>query len=168
MSERGSLKPIGSRQPGPGRDEHVKKPMAGQLVQVSRLLNAGRFGGHTIFVDEPTSFGGGGMAPNPADVALAALGASVSVTCQAYADYYGIPIDGISIALSGELDTRGFFDLDPDVRAGFSDVEVTMTLGGTASPNDLDRLLTQIERSCPVLDMIRNTDSVSVHGQSNG
>ena len=106
------------------------------------------------------------MAPNPAEVALAALGASISVTCQAYADYYGIPIDGISIALSGELDTRGFFGLEPEVRAGFGEIEVTMTLGGTASQNDLDRLLAQIERSCPVLDMIRNATSVSLHVNS--
>ena len=151
---------------GTGRDEHIKEPMAGQVVQIARLLNVGQFGGHTVLVDEPKSFGGGGMAPNPAAVALAALGASISVTCQAYADYYGIPIEGISIALSGELDTRGFFDLDPEVRAGFGEIEVTMTLSGTASQNDLDRLLAQIERSCPVLDMIRNATSVSLHVRS--
>ena len=98
MSGRGSLKPIMQtwiEAAGTGRDEHVKEPMAGRVVQVSGLLNAGRFGGHTVLVDEPTSFGGGGMAPNPAEVALAALGASISVTCQAYADHYGTPIEGI-------------------------------------------------------------------------
>lgn len=169
MSKRGSLKPIMQtwiKAARTGQDEHVKEPMAGRVVQIFRLLNGGQFGGHTVLVDEPKSFGGGGMAPNPAEVALAALGASISVTCQAYADYYGIPIEGISIALGGELDTRGFFDLDPDIRAGFGEIEVTLTLGGSASQHDLDRLLAQIERSCPVLDMIRNATPVSLHVES--
>ena len=108
------------------------------------------------------------MAPNPAEVALPALGASISVTCQAYADYYGIPIKGISIMLSGEMDTRGFFDLDPEIRAGIGEFEVTMTLGGTAGQHDLNGLFAQIERSRPVLDMIRNATSVSRHVESGG
>ena len=101
-------------------------------------------------------------------MALAALGASISVTCQVYADYYDIPIEGISIALSGELDARGCFDLDPQVRAGFDEVEAMMTLRGSASQKDLDRLPARIERSCPVLDMSQNATPALLHVKSGG
>ena len=44
-------------------------------------------------IDEPTEFGGTDSAPNPAEVALAALGASLEVTCRVFADYMGIPVE---------------------------------------------------------------------------
>src|ERR1700722_5797284 len=51
------------------------EPMSGVTRQVEGLRSEGRFGALSITIDEPTGFGGTGTAPNPAEVALAALGA---------------------------------------------------------------------------------------------
>ena len=57
--------------------------------QESGLRSVACARGHEFSIDEPEDWGSD-MAANPAELALAALGASLEVTCRLYADYLGI------------------------------------------------------------------------------
>lgn len=145
-----------------GPREQQREPMHGVVNEVQGLRNEALFSGHTLIVDEPLSFGGLGTAPNPAEVMLAGLGASLQVTCRVHALLMGIEIRHIRVELSGTLDTRGFFDTDPAVRSGFGGIEVTLRLRSEAEPARLQELLARVERACPVLDMLRAPTPVSL------
>lgn len=84
------------------------EPMEGVVTQIDGFRCTARFGELEMGVDEPVIFGGTGTAPNPAEVALAGLGASIQVTLLCYAGYLDIDVGDLQVKLSGALDARGF------------------------------------------------------------
>ncbi|MEO8452484.1 MAG: OsmC family protein [Gemmatimonadota bacterium] len=138
------------------------EPQSAETRQVEGLRSEGRVRHHTFTIDEPKDFGGSDLAPNPAEVALAALGASLEVTCRVYADYFGIPVKAIATSLKGDLDLRGFLDLAPEVRSGFQRIDVTVRIESDASDEEVERLMRQVRRSCPVLGIVRDATPVSL------
>lgn len=115
-----------------------------------------RVGSHTFKVDEPTSLGGTGVAANPVELALAALGSCQAITYRFWADKLGVEIDHVSVRVDGDLDVRGFFGFDDDVRPGFTGVHVTVELGGPESEDRYRDLAQQVDEHCPVLDIFTN------------
>ena len=103
------------------------------------------FGKHSVVVDEPLIFGGTESAANPAEVALAGVAASISVTLQALAAMDDIPID--------------------DVR-----IDIELQVDSPAPSSVLSALLNRVERACPVLDAVRDPTPVRLtmhhHGSS--
>jgi pyruvate dehydrogenase E2 component (dihydrolipoamide acetyltransferase) len=138
--------------------EHIE----GVTIQERGFRTEGRFGRHLVLVDEPTSFGGTDSAANPAELLLAALGASLSVTLRCHAALLGIHVGRIRVELAGDLDIRGFFDADPAVRSGFAELRLHVQLESDASAEALARLMAAAERGCPVLDACRSATSISI------
>jgi pyruvate dehydrogenase E2 component (dihydrolipoamide acetyltransferase) len=145
-----------------GNPAECAEPMSGVTRQVQGLKSEGTFGGLKIVIDEPVVFGGTGLAPNPAEVALAALGASMEVTLRCYAEAQGVPVESISVALSGALDARGFFGTDPSIAPGFGPISATVTVESSAAPERVAELIEQVNRCCPVLDVFRSPQTVNV------
>ena len=85
---------------------------------------------------------------------LAALGTCQEITYRAFATALGIPLDGVSVAVEGDIDFRGFFAIDPNVRPGFGALRVNVTLDSAAPQADIDRLVEMVNSHCPVLDML--------------
>lgn len=142
--------------------EQCLEPMHGTVRQTKGFLSVARFGEVETVIDEPVVFGGTGTAPNPAEVALAGLGASIEVTLLCYAAHLGIDARDIEVKLSGALDARGFFGLSPDVPVGFYDVEADVTYTGTASEEQVASLLDHVNRCCPVLAVFRQPMEVKL------
>jgi uncharacterized OsmC-like protein len=138
--------------------EHI----AGATVQERAFRTEGRFGHHLVIVDEPTSFGGTDSAANPAELLLAGLGASLSVTLRCHAALLGLNVGRIRVELEGDLDIRGFFDADPAVRSGFAELRLHVHIESDASPEALARLIAAAERGCPVLDTCRVATPISI------
>ena len=113
------------------------------------LVKAGR---HEFTIDEPASLGGTDLGANPVEHLLAALGACHVISYQVWAQQLGLTLDAVDVTLTGDLDTRGFFGIDPTVRAGYQNIAVEVTLSG---PHDVARYLElhkAVEEHCPVLD----------------
>ena len=72
-----------------------------------------------LTVDEPEILGGTDRGPNPVELVLAALASCQEITYRLYADSLGIPLDGVSVKVTGDLDLRGLFAVDKSVRPGF-------------------------------------------------
>ena len=138
------------------------EPQAVETRQQSGLRSEGRARDHVITIDEPKDFGGTDTAPNPYEVALAGLGASLEVTCRVYADYLGIPIKSIGTFIRGDLNLRGFLDLSPDAPSGPERIDVVLRIESDASEADLARLMRQVRRSCPVLGLVRDPTPVEI------
>lgn len=141
-------------------------PGAAQVVFSSTGTAAGtvatdvRSRQHAWVVDEPASLGGDDSATNPVEYALGAFIGCQVVTYRFWAARLGIRLDDVRIAAEGDLDVRGFFGLDDDVRAGFTDVRLAVTLVGPESPERYAELQAAVDAHCPVLDLFANPTPV--------
>lgn len=113
-------------------------------------------GRHQLVADEPPALGGQDAAPNPIELALASLLSCQVVTYRFWAAKLGIPLDDVKVDVEGDLDVRGFFGLDDDVRPGLTDVRMVVRLLGPATDEDYRRLKDAVDEHCPVLDLFRN------------
>jgi putative redox protein len=116
----------------------------------------------SVGVDEPPGLGGQDIAPNPVEYILAALGSCQEITYRLYADALGIPLNGVSVQLTGAIDLQGFFNVRQDVRPGYQTIEAEVILDSPASEQDLARLKDIVDRHCPVLDILRNPTPVQL------
>ena len=145
-----------------GKADDCREPIVGSTVQLRGMRSEGRFGRHVVVVDEPKGFGGEDSAANPAEVLLAALGTSLSVTLRCHAALLGIAVGRITVELAGDLDIRGFFDADPAIRSGFQDIKLKVAIESQATPDQLSRLLAAADRGCPMLDTCRGATPITV------
>lgn len=124
---------------------------------VASTVSLGRY---AIEVDEPPALGGQYSAPNPVEYFLAALLSCQVVTWRFWAEKLGIVVDDISARADGDLDVRGFFGLDDQVRPGFGEVRVVVTVTGPESADRYSELQRAVDAHCPVLDLARNSTPV--------
>jgi len=97
---------------------------------VASRITAGK---HVFLVDEPTILAGDDIAASPVEYALGALISCQIVVYRLYAQALGIHVDAIEIAAEGDLDARRLFGLNDDVRAGFTDVRLSVAITGPES-----------------------------------
>ncbi|KAA3446913.1 hypothetical protein C7I87_29795 [Mesorhizobium sp. SARCC-RB16n] len=135
--------------------------MSGRTQQVEGLRSESRFSGLALTIDEPVSFGGTGAAPNPAEVMLAALGASMEVTIRCYADFLGISVKSIGVELSAQMNGQGFFGME-GVRSGFPVISAIVKIVSDEQSEAISQLLKVAERCCPVLDNVRHPTEVAL------
>lgn len=115
---------------------------------------------HRYVVDEPASLGGDDSAPNPVEVALGALVSCQVVTYRFWAARLGVTLDDVEITATGDLDVRGFFGLDEEVRPGFGGVRLEVRLSGPDPVERYEELHAAVDRHCPVLDLVANATPV--------
>ena len=115
-----------------------------------------RTGSHTFTVDEPPALGGGGIAPNPVEYALASLGSCQAITYRFWAEHLGVSLDTLTVRVEGDLDIRGLFGFDDDVRPGFTAVRVAVSVTGPETAQRYQELAAAVDEHCPVLDLFRN------------
>ena len=139
-----------------------REAIAGTTSQEAPFRTEGRFGRHRVVVDEPSEFGGGDTAANPAEVLFAALGTCLAVTLRCHAALRGLTLGRITAELSGNLDIRGFFDADPAVRSGFQSIAIKLSVESDAPRADLQNLLAAVDRGCPILDTVRGPTPVTL------
>ena len=115
-----------------------------------------------IVVDQNKGMGGTDQGPRPSEYVLAALAACHEVTYRLYADALEIPLEEVSVSVTGHSDARGFFGLDDSVRAGFSHITGEIKVETKASDQELERLREAVNQHCPVLDDLRQPVSVEL------
>ena len=108
---------------------------------------------HGIEVDEPKGIGGGDAAASPVEYALIALASCQAITYRLWAAKLGIELEGLEIAVEGDLDLHGLFGLDDEVRPGFTAIRIDVTPLGP-EPERFRELADAVDAHCPVLDLI--------------
>ena len=116
-----------------------------------------------IVVDQNKGMGGTDQGPRPSEYVLAALAACHEVTYRLYADALEIPLEEVSVSVTGHSDARGFFGMDDSVRAGSSHITGEIKVQTSASDQELERLREAVNQHCPVLDDLRNPVSVELN-----
>jgi putative redox protein len=131
---------------------------------VGSRITAGK---HSFFVDEPNSLAGDDAAASPVEFALGALISCQIVVYRLYAQALGIRVDEIDIQAEGDLDVQRLFGIDENVRAGFTDVRLAITVTGPESEARYEDLKAAVDGHCPVLDLFVNPTPVSTSIKKN-
>lgn len=112
--------------------------------------------------DEPPVLLGTNRAPNAVEAVLHALASCLSVGFIYNAAAQGITVESLAFELEGDLDLRAFLGLSDEVRPGYEGITVNYRVEADAPPEKVDELCAYVQRTSPVLDVIRSPVSVTV------
>jgi uncharacterized OsmC-like protein len=106
--------------------------------------------------------GGDGVLLCSGDMLLQALAACAGVTLGAVASSLGIPINGGTVHVEGDLDFRGTLAVSKEVPVGFTAIRLEFALDGDATDDQLATLTHLTERYCVVYQTLSTPPSLSV------
>jgi uncharacterized OsmC-like protein len=122
----------------------------------------------TIPMDEPGALGGSDTAPNMVEMVLGAYGCCLTTGYVMNAALQGIELEGVEIAVEGDLDLQGFFGLADGVSPGYSEVRARVHLTAPkATPEQLEALHAQVTRTSPVGSILERPVRVSTELEPN-
>lgn len=105
---------------------------------------------------------GGNAGPNAVEAILHALASCLSVGFVYNAAAQGITVESLNSNVEGDLDLQGFLGLSQDVRPGFENIRLTYRVKSDAPREKIEALCDYVQRTSPVLDMLRNPVPVTV------
>jgi uncharacterized OsmC-like protein len=112
--------------------------------------------------DEPTVLLGKDTAANPAEYLLHALAACLTSAMVYQAAARGIEIQAIESSLEGDVDLRGFLDLDKRVRNGLEGIRVQFKIKADVPDEQLNEIVQLGPKRSPVFDTLTNGVPISV------
>jgi uncharacterized OsmC-like protein len=108
--------------------------------------------------DEPPVLLGGDTGAGAAEYILAGLSACLTGTLAYHASARGLKIEDIQSEYEGDVDLRGFLDLDPKVRNGYREIRVKFKVKGDVDEATVRELLSK----SPIYDTLTNPVKVKI------
>jgi uncharacterized OsmC-like protein len=115
-----------------------------------------------LTADEPPLLLGQDQGPNPVEYVLHALAACLTTSLVYQAAIRGIKLTSVKSHLEGDLDMRGFLELDPNVRNGYEGIRVRFEIEGDAPREQLQELCQLAQARSPVFDIVTHGVPVKV------
>jgi len=116
----------------------------------------------TLEADEPAILLGQDTAANPVEHLLHALASCVTTSMVYHAAAKGIRIDKIESSFEGDLDLRGFLELDPAVRKGYQGIRARFKISADVPDRELQELLGLGTSHSPVFDSLLHGVPIAV------
>jgi uncharacterized OsmC-like protein len=106
--------------------------------------------------------GGPGTAACSGDMLLGALAACAQVTCQMVATAMGIPTEGITVEVEGDLDLRGTLGVARGVPVGFQTLRLRFAIDAPkATADQIAALRVKTEQYCVVMQTLQQPPPVT-------
>ena len=112
--------------------------------------------------DEPPVLLGENTAANAVEAVLHALASCLAVGFVYNAAAQGIKIDSLEFELEGDLDLHAFLGLSDQVRPGYENIRLSYRVKSDAPREKIVALCEYVQKTSPVLDIIRNPVPVSI------
>ncbi len=112
--------------------------------------------------DHPLCFASEDRGATPAEVALSALGSCLTAGIAAVAQNRGIQLRTVTATVEGAMNILGILGADPDIRNGFSSVNVRFDIDADATPGEIEALVAQSQKRSAVFDVMTNPTPVTV------
>lgn len=116
----------------------------------------------TLEGDEPPVLLGSNRAPNAVEAVLHAIASCLGVGFVYNAAAQGIRVESLDFDLEGDLDLHGFLGLSDEVRPGYQGIRVRYRVKADAPREKIEELCAHVQRTSPVLDIVRNPVPVTV------
>ena len=112
--------------------------------------------------DEPSVLLGKDSAPNPVEYLLHSLAACLTTSMVYHAAARGISLEAVESSFEGDIDLRGFLDLDRNIRKGYQGLRVYFKIKADVPDEQLQEILQLGTAHSPVFDSLTNGVPVSV------
>jgi uncharacterized OsmC-like protein len=112
--------------------------------------------------DHPELFAADDNGAAPVEMVLVGLAGCLTGGIAAVATNRGIQLRSVKAVLTGDMDLQGVLGIDPDVRNGFSSVEVRYEIDADASRADIEAVVAQSQKRSAVFDIMTNPTTVTV------
>jgi uncharacterized OsmC-like protein len=111
-----------------------------------------------IDADEPPALLGNDKGANPAEILLTALSSCMTTSLVYHAAAQGIEVESVESDYEGDINLKGFLNLDPDVRKGYEEIRVKFKVKSDADKEKLNELA----QNSPIFDVVRNPTPIKV------
>jgi uncharacterized OsmC-like protein len=108
----------------------------------------------TMEADEPEVLLGTDHGANPVEHLLHALASCVTTSMIYHAAARGIAVEQVESSLEGDLDLRGFLGLAPNVRKGYQQIRLKLSIKADVTDQELRDLASLGPNFSPVFDSI--------------
>jgi uncharacterized OsmC-like protein len=112
--------------------------------------------------DEPPVLLGNNQGPNAVESVLQALASCLVVGFSYNAAAQGFNVNSIELDLEGEVDLHGFLGLSEDIRPGYKGINLVHRTNCDAPPEKVEELWAYVQKTSPVLDILRNPVPVTI------
>jgi uncharacterized OsmC-like protein len=102
-------------------------------------------------VDLPVEEGGSDTGPTPGDLMRTSLGACMAIGYRAWAARLGVPLSGVCVEVTCEVDARGQLGIADDVPFGWQRLIFDVRITSDAPPDEIRRVVAHADRLSPML-----------------
>src|SRR5688500_598351 len=124
--------------------------------------DASRSEAFELVAGEPAILLGENTGPNPVEFLLHALAACLTTSIVYVAAARNVRLTSVESVLTGDLDARGAFGLDPEPRNGFERIDVSFRVTGDAPEEKLREVVERARQRSAVYDIVTNGGPVDM------
>lgn len=118
--------------------------------QVDNLHVKAEVNGFEIECDEPKSIGGTEKAPNPLELLLASMANCLELTAMMFFSFMKLDVNGVKVEVNASYDKRSLMLKQGNNLPGLYDISYTWYIDTSEKRTTIERVLSQVEESCPV------------------
>jgi uncharacterized OsmC-like protein len=116
---------------------------------------------HQIISDSPPDFAGYNLGPSSPELQLGVLGTCVTHIFLIQAAERQVPLESLEVEVTGIIDPRGGKPGHEQTPILPHQIGYTVHIDSPASRADIDALFEAVERNCPILNLLRNPQTIS-------
>jgi uncharacterized OsmC-like protein len=119
----------------------------------------------TVFhydADHPICFASEDHGATPTEIVLVGLAGCLTAGVAAVAQRRGIQLRSVTATVTGGFNVLGVLGADPDIRNGFSQIQVHFDIDADASPADIEALVAGSQKRSAVYDALTSPTPVTV------
>lgn len=113
-------------------------------------------------IGEPEELLGKNKYPTPQDYLLGGLAGCMMVGFVARASSKGIKLESVSLTITGDLNLRGFLNVDETAPVGFEEIKFNYDVKGDGTQEDYDAIINNVQQFSPNYRTITDNVKLSV------
>lgn len=117
----------------------------------------------TFTIGEPKELLGDNLHPTPQDYLLGGMAGCMMVGFVATAAAKGISLDHVELKIVGNLDLKGFLQVDPSSPVGFAELQFNFDVKGNGTQEQYDEIVEHVRKASPNYRTISDPVAVSVN-----
>ena len=115
---------------------------------------------HQVISDSPPDFAGYNLGPSSPELQLGVLGTCVTHIFLIQAAERQVPLESLEVEVTGIIDPRGGKPGHEQTPIWPHEIGYTVHIDSPARREDIDALFEAVERNCPILNLLRNPQSI--------
>ncbi|MDM0025376.1 OsmC family protein [Variovorax saccharolyticus] len=115
---------------------------------------------HQVISDSPPDFAGYNLGPSSPELQLGVLGTCVTHIFLIQAAERQVPLESLEVEVTGVIDPRGGKPGHEETPIWPHQIAYTVHIDSPATRAEIDALFEAVERSCPILNLLRNPQSI--------